>query len=350
MLTRIAAFSLLLLAFAPFAGAEDDVQVPDYSVKDLIFTPEDMTKDWTEVSDDNASKTAPTASRLRAVGTAIGVAENAIHVESRTLRHGPSKGVVVLTLVDIDADPKTFTAGLKLNASVLGWNVSELGSPMRLLIASSGKLSAGAAGWQKGIAVYKLAALCWSRLRAATDREEFQAASALLAVGTRIVPDAGVIHATMGRLLWAQRQQDAAAEQFALALKKDVPLPPKGALAADAAGNYGLSLLLKEDDDVLPEALRVLKMSVDLEEHTAVPPQKFNNRYNLACAYARLGKKDEALAELDRSLALGKEVMGADGYAQAYTHCKDSDPDMSTLRDDVRFEEIMKKHAPDSAS
>ncbi len=346
MSNRIIALSVLLLCCAPLAVAEDEVKIPGYSVKDLVFTPEDMSKDWTEVSEENASKTAPTAARLRDLGTAIGVPKEAVHVESRTLRHGPSNGIVVLSLVDIDADPKTFTAGLKLNAGVLGWHVEELGSPMRLLIASAGELSKGAAGWQKGIAVYKLAALGWSRLTQAGDRESFMAARELLMTGLRIEPEAGVVHATIGRLLWAQRQQDAAAERFALALKKGAPLPPKGPLAADAAGTYGLALLLKEDDAVLEEALRVLKMSVDMEKHARIPQAKFNNRYNLACAYARLGKKDEAFAELDRSLALGKEVMNAEGYAQAYEHCKENDPDMSTLREDPRFEELMKKHAP----
>ena len=349
MSIRIAAFSVLLMVLAPFAVAEDEVQIPGYSVKDLIYTPEDMTKDWTEISEENASKTAPTAARLRDLGTSIGVAKDAVHVESRTLRHGPSKGVVVLSMVDINADPKTFSAGLQLNATVLGWNVRELGSPMRLLITSSGKLSAGAADWQKGLAVYKLAALGWSRLMQEPNQEGFMKAQAMFDAGTRIEPKAGVILAMLGRVRMAMRQQDAANEYFEKALQKDVPLPPKGALAVDAAGSFGLALLLKEDDELLGEALRVLKMSVDLEKHTRNPGSKFNNRYNLACTYARLGKKDEAFSELDRCLTVGKEVMGADGYAQAYAHCKEADPDMATLREDPRFEELMKKHAPNGA-
>ncbi len=54
-------------------------------------------------------------------------------------------------------------------------------------------------------------------------------------------------------------------------------------------------------------------------------------RYNLACSYALLGRKEEALEELKRAVRLG--------YADP-EHMR-SDPDLESLRGDDRFEKIL---------
>lgn len=54
-------------------------------------------------------------------------------------------------------------------------------------------------------------------------------------------------------------------------------------------------------------------------------------RYNLACSYALLGKKEEAFGELKKAVRLG--------YADP-KHLRE-DPDLESLREDPRFERIL---------
>jgi hypothetical protein len=64
-----------------------------------------------------------------------------------------------------------------------------------------------------------------------------------------------------------------------------------------------------------------------------IAPRHPNPHYNLACALARLGKKEEALAALERSVACG--FYPADHMEQ--------DEDLATLRADPRFKQCTEK-------
>ena len=64
-----------------------------------------------------------------------------------------------------------------------------------------------------------------------------------------------------------------------------------------------------------------------LEKHLAETPDNASVFYNLACAEARAGKTDEALAHLGRAIELDERFRG---YAP-------SDDDFAPIRDDPRF-------------
>ena len=70
-----------------------------------------------------------------------------------------------------------------------------------------------------------------------------------------------------------------------------------------------------------------------LERVVKTTPQDFNAHYNLACALARQGKTDDALAHLEKSVALG---------FSAAKHME-ADDDLARLRDLPRFQAALKK-------
>ncbi len=75
------------------------------------------------------------------------------------------------------------------------------------------------------------------------------------------------------------------------------------------------------------QAEKVLRQSIERVPHNA------NSHYNLACVVARLGRKDEAFAALDKSVELG------------FRNAKhiEADEDLKSLREDDRFKEIVDK-------
>jgi len=68
--------------------------------------------------------------------------------------------------------------------------------------------------------------------------------------------------------------------------------------------------------------------------------------YNVACMYARLGKKDEAFKYLERAIALG-------GFPTDLARHMEGDSDLDSLRDDPRYAAALKKagggHVPEGA-
>jgi hypothetical protein len=69
---------------------------------------------------------------------------------------------------------------------------------------------------------------------------------------------------------------------------------------------------------------------------TATFSQPPNNAYNVACCYARLGRRDDAFHWLERSLAMG--FTGRDDIR--------GDEDLASLRDDPRFQALLSPMAP----
>ena len=64
-----------------------------------------------------------------------------------------------------------------------------------------------------------------------------------------------------------------------------------------------------------------------LEQHLAETPDHAGTHYNLACAYARAGRPDEAFDHLGQAIEL-------QGIFAEYAH---ADDDLASLRDDPRF-------------
>jgi tetratricopeptide (TPR) repeat protein len=100
-------------------------------------------------------------------------------------------------------------------------------------------------------------------------------------------------------------------------------------LVASAYG--GLAEWHRQQDDPVQERSLSEKAHACMENATSLRPDDADMRYGLACTLARLGKTDDALAELEQSVKLG--------YADA-DHAE-RDHDLRALRDLPRFKAIV---------
>jgi tetratricopeptide (TPR) repeat protein len=345
-LLALAAF--LLLVWPGALRAEDEVPPAPFAVDDVAPAPGERPAGFEPVvAAGKVPDAAPTVGSLLTLLVQAGVPEAAVHVRSRAWQR-PDGAVVVSSLLGVDGDAAAAgLEALRSAAETSGWKLRELGHPARLLVSwgSADDAREAAATWQAHLVVRRLCETTWVRVVAAGDREAFQAALQVLAAAGRIEPRAAAFHALRGRVAEATRNPQVALESFRLALRPDAPVPAPESWLVIAAGRVGHMLLLQESESVLEEALAALQKAVALEEHADSPIARFGNRYNLACTLARLGRLDEALAELERSLETGKRLLG-DDYAQNYEHARERDPDMAPLRPDPRFQELMKKYAP----
>lgn len=89
--------------------------------------------------------------------------------------------------------------------------------------------------------------------------------------------------------------------------------------------NKGLHPLFEEKK--FEEASEVCRKMI------AIIPRAAEPHYNLACAYARLGKKDEALSALEKAVELGFEDA---------THIE-KDDDLASLREEAKFTGVIAK-------
>src|SRR5208283_1982867 len=101
----------------------------------------------------------------------------------------------------------------------------------------------------------------------------------------------------------------------------DTPKPPSVFdLPMVSASNRATTLLFSRGE--YEKAAALLRRVVEKT------PQDFNAHYNLACALARLGKTDDALAHLEKSIELG--------FSDA-KHVE-ADDDLASLRKLPRFQ------------
>jgi tetratricopeptide (TPR) repeat protein len=118
------------------------------------------------------------------------------------------------------------------------------------------------------------------------------------------------------------------------ALEAALKNAPEGGFEADAAWelyfHLGLAqLTLKQREEAVPTWLKAIELAPKTQS-----PQDNESlcHYNLACAYALLGKLDEAFASLKRSAATGS----AEHVANLKSHGQ-TDPDLESLRADPRW-------------
>lgn len=108
------------------------------------------------------------------------------------------------------------------------------------------------------------------------------------------------------------------------------------ALAADP-GDLGAIHFLGHAYTRLGRHEEALRMD---ERLTELLPEDAVARYNLACSYALLGRRDEAFEALEHSIRLG--------YREP-DHMRE-DPDLEPIREDPRFAEIVTRLVRETGS
>lgn len=317
--------------------------------------------------EETAIADAPTADALRALASSAGTDPAHVQVRSVSMQRGTGEtaqqGVAGWVVVDTAARP--FAEALTAAANDHGWKIRPVGT--QCVLASWGsapEATQAVLDWQVEVAVRQFCQAAHDHFVAglqvedpARGRQLLARSRVLAAAAGTTEPEAGMFHALMGRML-APQNPAAAIEHYRRALRKGAPIQPPKAWIVGAAYAGGQALLQRQSQHVLEEALFMLQQGVAAEEESTPPLLRFGNRYNLACTYARLGKKDEAFAELEESLrglqaAEKAAAPGPDGapvprdYASNYKHALEVDPDMATLREDPRWEPLMAKYRPE---
>ncbi len=106
----------------------------------------------------------------------------------------------------------------------------------------------------------------------------------------------------------------------------------------------------KRWDEAAPLFLRSAKLARTLkgqkDPFTDIPGILVTSVYNEACAYSMTGEKEKALASLEEALELGfldREFAQPPSPKELFL----SDPDLDSLREEKRFEELRAKYLPE---
>ena len=392
----LTACSLLCLAFVSGAHADETgaTAPPSWSMEsfapgaDALPEGYEMPEGWTlETGEAGAlSKDA-----LTAIAEGVGLTDMDFYAELRAVA-APGGSPVGVAWVDIDAsDPKPVRAALDAAATEKGWRVRDIGTPYRLLIVGAGADQAKVAKQQLEHAIARFSEMALNRIRAQSRREDVREAARSAArgfekMGRSLKIDAGSLDTISAAVLWSERSEkqaavrkaealikrkeragddeakakaeadlkvakaaaqkylDAFLEKAEAAFKAGRPNQAKGSLAVFVAGNAGGELLERKKSDLNARAAHLLEVAVANEGESKSTTLSFGNRYNLSCAYARLGDKDKAFLYLEKTLDLGKS-MPVGQYGPRFLHLRDKDEDMSTLRSDPRWDKLLERYA-----
>ena len=279
-------------------------------------------------------------------------------------RERDSGQIAAAALVDVEEKFGPFAKALKAQAEQNGWIVHHLGSLMRWLVVG------GPDGAKQALSdalfehvLYKVADMGWSRLSGAWggDGAPLKAAGEFVERVIDMEPEAGMAYALRGAMEWVKWQRsnhrnrdliarDSAAAYWLKTQEQGIRYPPRKGKSVFVAGQLGGILLSQDPKRVKAGALEALQKAVkheaeaDAASHTN--DRRYGNRYNLACAYARLGRTNEAFEMLEKALKMGKEILPPYMYRPKYKHAKEQDADMKKLKGDKRFQELMEKYKP----
>lgn len=350
-LPALAALFVISLGCGAEAWAEEEApfERPVFSVKQVAPSADEHPDGWADQTGADGAVVKPAAvDVLTKIATAAKIDAKSLSVDARTVcKEDGTTGFVAW--VGIDADARTFTTALAEAVLQRGWVVRELASRHRVVVASGSTKAAATEllNWACDLAVRRICKLAYDHLDAAARQEsEVEYAKAILlskAAGT-IAPESGVFNAIQGMLAPPKRAADAL-PFWRKAMNEKAPIPAPVEWRVLAAANLGMGLLQEGTKEALPEAVKALEYAVKHGDKSPDTMTRFGAEYNLACAYARLGKKDEAFRWLEASLGTGKEGLGVQ-YPRQYTHAKLLDSDMDPLRKDERFDALMEKYAP----
>ncbi len=347
------------------AKAKPVAIVAPFALRDILPADAARPEGWRAVGTaDVIPATAPSVGRLLALAKAAGIEADSFDARCLPLQRGEGDAATgaVAGWLSVDVDVPAFAKALADAAAKDGWVVRPLGSPHRMAVSwgASEEDRDSTVAWQAEVALRKLCDLSFSTMAGAQDRETYQRGMQQLASAQRIDARAGPVLYMQGRVLASSRQAQRAMGAWRLALAEDIKIKMPDRWIVVAAFQVGQALLTAGQEDVLPEALRVLQAGVAAEASSEEHFMRFGNRYNLACTYARLGKKDEAFKHLEESLRYLKttwERLKKEGSDTSQTdfpmnleHARTKDTDMEPLRSDERWAPLMAKYAVNAAA
>ncbi len=340
--------SLVLCVVAATPAMAEDA--PPFKVKDVAPGDDERPEGWNPVVKSGViPDTAPTVKVLLALGKTAGIEDGTLSARSRSIQKEDDTAAVV-SIVGIEVKNEAFTNGLADAAVKHGWKVRELASPMRVAVvwASKAELCEELLTWQAHLAAKKITQAAVRRSGSVSSMEQARALLGYVGNALKIEPESGMTNSFLANMLDRMRNPDGALAAYRKAVKADAPIPAPPYWQMQAGARIGHILLLKGNKEFLKEAAKALERAVELSEHAKVGVEKFGPVYNLACAYSRMGRLDDAFKALEKSLAIGKAEL-ADEWGFHFEHAKVKDPDLEPLRGDPRFAEMLKKYDPNPA-
>lgn len=344
------------------------VRMP-FTLAEILPAPDDLPDGWSEASIAQVlaePEGAPNADVLARLARAAGVPGDAAQIRSLGIVREDEQGIVhgVLAYVVLGVEGRTLAPRIAKAAEAHGWQVRNVGVPSAVLVAWSGDRAATPAllDWQTARTVRALCDRGWRAMSTARQggdpiraRTRFARGQAMIAAARDTLPDAGHVQAILARIFVQDTARASEHARKAIAPRAPVPAPP--AILVGMAFSIGAQLLTRGGPEDLPTAAAVLEAGVAVEDAAEHPNQRFGNRYNLACTYARQGRIDAAFVQLEESLRYIKSAWEAekraspDGrsaldYPGHHAHAKVRDPDLASLRSDPRFARLMAAYDP----
>lgn len=338
----------------PAPKPKPDPAVASYIGESLMPGEKDTPEGWTLLDEASAASGGPDEASLAALAEPLGLDEDNFYPQLQS--YEKDGATVTIAIVDVDAKVYAYKHALAAKATECGWRTKDLGHPGRILVI--GGPSAGATELEAALVehtVYKLSDMAMNRIRGGVGRKESEHGSiiAFTKAIEALAPNSGTAEAVLGFLPWIKSGQglkpkekprrsdrEKAFEHWARSLATGVRFPPKGSVLVFIAGRMGGQILEWKNRGALSDATRFLEIAVESEREARTTGQRYTNRYNLSCAYARLERIDDAIKMLEGSLKILRGMPASFWRAQ-YEHIDEKDPDMGPLRSDPRFSELM---------
>jgi hypothetical protein len=317
---------------------------PKFGAEHLALTKEALLpKGWTLRAEGSppADAEGTIAAAVKDAAKGAGADPEALTVVARSVA-GPNGATATFVLIDADEKTADVAKAVSAAAAKRGWAFRAMAAPSRLLVASA---PADARDALVGVQVKWSAQGLAERAQAVLETRDPLGCIAVSRAALQLDPKNAYAHVTLSDPLWGLAQLKQPRASFEPAIKElrgafaadaSYPLPPKVAVAK--RGHLAYMLLVEgqsaEARDILLEVVKHGDLAG--ESH-------WNNRYNLACAHAKLKEKDAAFAELTAVIERhAKEpVFGIEGW---YV-----DADFENLRDDPRWKALVEKYPDPNA-
>jgi hypothetical protein len=352
--------SVLLVAVLAAAPAWAE-ELPSWSGEDVVLGEGALPEGW-KLAEGEKKAAAEKAVEdvVKPIVVGAGLDERDVTSTTAVLENAAGETVTVLFLDVDDPDPKGVPAAVQAAAKEKGWHHQELGTPLRLLIAT-GPEAARAAVLQRQ------AATGAERLLAVADKRKnasIKSARDVLASALVLAPKSGGAHAMLGWLTVVEaaqarqrgREEDekklyaASLEPFRKAFGPDATAPqPPPAFAHRALASFGLALLMQKTPEANAEAKRVLTKAVEIEGSAGDDGTKWEVRYNLACAHSLLGEKAEGVKHITVALDGMKASLDAEQMREQLDHIA-KDTDLDAIRNEPGFKEAVERARAGAAS